>query len=545
MAKQKVMLRLLPLLLLFSSSLRTCSGDGGGTPVQLFIQCLTNAVHAPNLLALPNTASFNSALLSSFQNQRSLLSPDAAKPSVIVSASSESHVQATVSCARAANLDIRTRSGGHDYEGMSYTAARSVTGGNAPFITLDISALRSISFDATRATAWVQAGATVGELYYAIGKKSAALAFPAGICPTIGLGGHFSGGGIGTLTRKFGLSADNILDARIVDAQGRLLDRKAMGEDLFWAIRGAGSAGFGIAVAFKIRLVNIPPVVTTFNVVRTLRQNATGLVARWEEIAHEFDTNLFVRVIAQASKESDGTETIQITFNSFYLGRREELLAVALRSFPELGLTAADCTERSWLESTLFFNGDAGKPAETFLDRKPASNSSFKGKSDFVKVPIGAGGLENIWRFMMEAATEEPMVLILEPFGGKMSEIGEDAIAFPHRKGNLYNIQYFMRWFETEEAAIQKHLEWMRKLYAFMAPYVSGEPRAAYYNYKDIDLGRNVEGKGTSYSSARVWGEKYFKGNFKRLAAVKSKADPGNFFWNEQSVPPQKPAAAA
>ena len=69
-----------------------------------------------------------------------------------------------------------------------------------------------------------------------------------------------------------------------------------------------------------------------------------------------------------------------------------------------------------------------------------------------------------------------------------------------------------------------------------MKPYVSKYHRAAYLNYRDLDLGINKKGN-TSYSEARVWGGKYFNGNFKRLAQVKSKVDPNNFFRNEQSIP--------
>jgi len=69
-----------------------------------------------------------------------------------------------------------------------------------------------------------------------------------------------------------------------------------------------------------------------------------------------------------------------------------------------------------------------------------------------------------------------------------------------------------------------------------MTPYVSKSPRAAYYNYRDLDLGSNKHDN-TSYSEASVWGIKYFKGNFKRLAQIKTKFDPRNFFRNEQSIP--------
>ncbi|XWS11483.1 hypothetical protein CRYUN_Cryun37aG0002100 [Craigia yunnanensis] len=72
-----------------------------------------------------------------------------------------------------------------------------------------------------------------GELYYKIAEKSTTFAFPAGVCPIVGVSGHFSGGGYGMLLRKFGLAADQVIDAQLVDVDGRLLDRNSIGEDLF------------------------------------------------------------------------------------------------------------------------------------------------------------------------------------------------------------------------------------------------------------------------------------------------------------------------
>ncbi|CAL9114704.1 unnamed protein product [Musa textilis] len=494
-----------------------------------FMKCFVDQTRPSNsssqILYSPNTTAYDAVLRSSIQNLRFLYSSSTTKPVLIVAATNESHVQAAVVCSRKHGLRVRVRSGGHDYEGMSY-----VSEGDR-FINVDLAALRSVTVDAEQGTAWIQAGATLGEVYYTIAQKNRTIGFSAGVCTTIGVGGHFSGGGIGTLSRKYGTAADNIVDLRLVDATGRILDRQSMGEDYFWAIRGGGAASFGIVLSYKIELNYVPPIVTTFNVMKTLKQDATKLVTKWQQIGPNLDENLYIRIISLAKDddEAEGNRTIQAMFNSLYLGRYEELLTVMGSSFPELGFEAADCNEMSWLESVLFFAGFSGRPTEVLLDRKPEFNSSFKGKSDFVREPLTETTLEEIWRILMEAK-DEPLVVLMEPFGGVLDEIAESATPFPHRKGNLYIIQYFMRWFETDTEATERHLSLVSKLYDFMTPYVSKNPRAAYLNYKDIDLGR----------TARVWGPKYFKNNFDRLASVKSKVDPDNFFGNEQSIPPIK-----
>lgn len=180
-----------------------------------------------NIIYTPSDNSYSSILQSSIQNLR-YSTPKTPKPVAIITPFNYSHVQDTVICCKQIKLQIRIRSGGHDYEGLSYTSKQDV-----PFIVLDLNNIRSISVNLEENTAWVESGATVGELYYWIAQKSPVHGFPAGICPTVGVGGHFSGGGFGTMLRKYGLAANNIIDAKIVDVKGRVLDRKSMGKDLF------------------------------------------------------------------------------------------------------------------------------------------------------------------------------------------------------------------------------------------------------------------------------------------------------------------------
>jgi hypothetical protein len=119
-----------------------------------------------------------------------------------------------------------------------------------------------------------------------------------------------------------------------------------------------------------------------------------------------------------------------------------------------------------------------------------------------------------------------------------MSEVPEPGTPYAHRRGYLYNLQYFVKWGGDKNVSYEDgHLEWVRGVHEFMTPYVSKNPRAAYINFRDLDLGQNVEGS-TGYEEARVWGEKYFRGNFRRLAMVKAEVDPDQVFWSEQSIPP-------
>jgi len=202
-------------------------------------------------------------------------------------------------------------------------------------------------------------------------------------------------------------------------------------------------------------------------------------------------------------------------------------------SFPELGLMREDCIEMSWIESTLYFFGfPIGESLDVLLNRTSLTTHPFKAKSDYVQEPIPEVGLEGIWKRFHEKEAESAF-LILTPYGGRMSEISQSAIPFPHRAGNIYQIQHYVYWEEEETEASERHISWIRRLYGYMAPYVSKSPRAAYVNYRDLDIGTNNNNK-----RASIWGTKYFKSNFERLVHVKTMVDPANFFKNEQSIPP-------
>ncbi|XP_051133568.1 berberine bridge enzyme-like 22 [Andrographis paniculata] len=544
----------------------------GGNYENRFVECMTASTSTPfggdggSLLHSPGSPSYAYLLRSAQQNPRWLnrsSSRNSRPPLLIITPYTSGEVRAAILCCRRHDLQVRVKSGGHDYEGLSYRCTPRC-------VIIDLLNLRAISIrledDGGRGTAWVQSGATLGELYYSIAQESRAHGFPAGLCPSVGVGGHFSGGGFGTLLRKHGLAADNVLDARLVDAEGNVLDRSTMGEDLFWAIRGGGGGSFGIVLAWKIKLVRLPPVLTVFTLRKSLRrgggeeEECIRLINKWQHLllssssssSADYNNNkttttmpedLFMRVVMQRFNYKEE----EALFNALFLGPAGELIPVMERIFPELGLRQEDCAEMSWIESVLYFAGfQRGAPLEVLLNRTVQYKSYFKAKSDFVERPIPEDALRGIrerLRRRRERAMTAALVVIMDPFGGRMDRIPAWELPFPHRRGSLFNVQYLVKWTDEDEDDEQeqqrRHVRWIRELYRYMKPYVSSSPRAAYVNYRDLDLGGNSKNNNTEEVGKKIgWGRKYFKGNFKRLTAVKQRADPGNFFRNEQSIPP-------
>lgn len=490
--------------------------------MEAFSKCMSTVHHH---LYNPSSPHYTSIFLSSQQNTR-WQNLSQRNPAFIFTPHHESEIQRSVICARTHGLQIRVKSGGHDYEGLSFQS-------QVPFLMLALDNFRAIRINMKEQTAWVQTGATLGELYYKIAQKSSTHAFPAGTCPSVGAGGHISGGGFGMLARKYGLAADNVLDARLVDVRGRALNRKSMGEDLFWAIRGGGGASFGVITSWKLKLVRVPPIVTTFTVHRRLNESATRLVHQWQRVGETLPKNILMRLFVRKETRAGAEGTIRVAFSSQFLGRAWAAVQLMNKRFPELGVKRTDCHEMSWINATVQISSRA-KSIEDLLNRADKLKTSYKAKSDFVSTHMAEKAIEGIWERIL---ANKYLSVIMDPFGGRNSEIPESGTPFPHRNGTLYNIQYTVTWTANNTSEERRSMRSIRELYTYMAPFVTHSPRAAYTNYRDLDVGMNQPNGVATYSRAKLWGAKYFKANFDRLVRVKCKVDSGNFFRNEQSIP--------
>nr|P30986.1 RecName: Full=Reticuline oxidase; AltName: Full=Berberine bridge-forming enzyme; Short=BBE; AltName: Full=Tetrahydroprotoberberine synthase; Flags: Precursor [Eschscholzia californica]AAB20352.1 (S)-reticuline:oxygen oxidoreductase (methylene-bridge-forming) [Eschscholzia californica]AAC39358.1 berberine bridge enzyme [Eschscholzia californica] len=491
------------------------------------LSCLTfNGVRNHTVFSADSDSDFNRFLHLSIQNplfQNSLIS----KPSAIILPGSKEELSNTIRCIRKGSWTIRLRSGGHSYEGLSYTS-------DTPFILIDLMNLNRVSIDLESETAWVESGSTLGELYYAITESSSKLGFTAGWCPTVGTGGHISGGGFGMMSRKYGLAADNVVDAILIDANGAILDRQAMGEDVFWAIRGGGGGVWGAIYAWKIKLLPVPEKVTVFRVTKNVAiDEATSLLHKWQFVAEELEEDFTLSVLGGADEKQ-----VWLTMLGFHFGLKTVAKSTFDLLFPELGLVEEDYLEMSWGESFAYL---AGLETVSQLNNRflKFDERAFKTKVDLTKEPLPSKAFYGL----LERLSKEPNGFIaLNGFGGQMSKISSDFTPFPHRSGTRLMVEYIVAWNQSEQKKKTEFLDWLEKVYEFMKPFVSKNPRLGYVNHIDLDLGGIDWGNKTVVNNAieisRSWGESYFLSNYERLIRAKTLIDPNNVFNHPQSIPP-------
>ena len=452
-------------------------------------------------LILPADAAYGSARL--VYNRR--FSP---RPMMIVRAASESDVARTIAFARETGVRLATRSGGHSYIGAS--------GGGG--IVLDLRLLNQVApLGGARFT--VGAGTRLVRVYGELACNGN-WTIPCGSCDSVGFGGIALGGGFGYLQRTHGLTCDRVRAIRMIDADGGTRIAAPDGDaDLYWALRGGAGGSFGVATSFEIEAVPLE----TIHVMgwRWPLAAADDALARFHDLVA---TDAMPRhtLGAVVFNIDTGAATPACLGLVFSTGSLAETAAARAQLVGPGGVPAIAGSD---------FAFDAQSPVCDPVE--PRGFESYKAKSSIVYAPpapgAGAAVVAGLARRIADprfALSEYASVNFLS-LGGAASDVAPEATAFPHRAA-LSEVQYLGYWNGggTAQAAAKEraNIDWLRGLYADVAPRLSLGGAGCYANYADDDLAESE------------WPSLYFGANYPRLQAVKQAVDPTDFFRGLQSV---------
>lgn len=418
-------------------------------------------------------------------------------PGLIVRCHGAADVIRAVDFARERNLVLAVRGGGHNIAGNAVCE-----GG----LMIDLSPINFVRVDPAARKAWVGPGATLGD----VDRETQAfgLALPTGINSTTGIAGLTLGGGFGWLTRKYGLTVDNLVAADVVTSDGRLL--RASSEenpDLFWAIRGGGG-NFGIVTAFEFSLHQAGPEVLSGLVVHPF-DNAGELLRKYREAVvgapEEFTCWVVMRKappLPFLPAEWHGREVM--IFAMCYVGDLAEGERVT-QQIRSLGSPIADVVGPHRLVDWQ----SAFDPLLTTGARNYWKSHDF--------VTLADGALDAIARAVQTLPGPECEVFIAH-VGGAMSRVAPDATAYPQRSAHFI-MNVHTRWRESRDD--KTCIAWARELFKATEPFATG---SAYVNFMPEDEMDRVE---TIYGA-----------NYRRLTEIKGRYDPQNLFRMNQNIRP-------
>jgi FAD/FMN-containing dehydrogenase len=417
------------------------------------------------------------------------------QPSAVARLTDAADVQHAVRAMVQRGTPVRARSGGHSYAGYSTLADG---------VVLDLSAMNSITVDRRSGTATVGAGAQLIDVYSQLARAGATL--PAGSCPSVGVSGVTLGGGFGLAGRRFGLTADNLISADIVTADGQLRTVDAHTDsDLLWALKGGGGGNFGIVTEFTFTIHSLPAAAVFFSVTWPW-SSAAEAIAAWQSWAPH-TTDKITSILHLDSIQ--GAPTVSTVGQ--YLGASAAVPGLLAPLLAVPGASLAGNTAMPYLQLQLVLAGCVGKTfaACHTVGTAPGGTlprQAFNAKSDYVAKPLSSAG-----QAAMVAATEAPGAgaLLCDSYGGAVNRVAPTATAFAHRE-QLFCIQYYG---QGSSAA------WIDQAWRKMRPYVSGQ---AYQNYIDPTLAG--------------WPQAYYAGNLPRLQATRRRVDPDHYFNFPQAI---------
>ena len=420
------------------------------------------------------------------------------RPAAVVRAAGAADVMRAVDFARTHELPLAVRGGGHNIAG------NAVCDGG---LLLDLTPMKSVRVDPVARTARVEPGVTLGE--FDREAQAFALATPLGINSTTGVAGLTLGGGFGWLSRKHGLTVDNLLGADVVTADGKLVHASERSEpDLFWAIRGGGG-NFGVATSFEFRLHPVGPEVFSGLIVHPFT-NAKQLLAGYRKVAAAAPDDLTTWVVLRKAPPLPflppavhGTEVVVLA--SCFVGDTERG-ARAIAPLRALGEPIADVMGphpfAGW--QTAF------DPLLT-----PGARNYWK-SHDFVELNDAAIDL------MLDAVRRLPgpeCEIFIGHLGGAINRVGAKDTAYPHRDVNFV-MNVHTRW--SDPGQDRACIAWARQLFDAAAPHATG---GVYVNFMPEDEAQRVR--------VGAYGP-----NYDRLANLKRRYDPANLFRLNQNVQP-------
>jgi len=419
------------------------------------------------------------------------------RPAVIVRCVDVADVMSTVNFAREQHLPVSIRGGGHNVAGFAV---------NDDGVVIDLSAMKGIHVDPARHVVRAEGGVTWGDLDHAT--HPFGFAVPGGIISTTGIAGLTLGGGIGNLTRTYGLSCDTLLSADVVTADGQLIRASAKkNPDLFWALRG-GTGNFGVVTSFEFRLQRAGTVLA-------------GFIIYPLEIARDAMRNYrdFMRT---APHEVNAYFGFHLLPPAPFINEEFHLKNMCLVSACYVGDMAAG--EKALAPLRTF-----GPPAQDLVAPTPlpAVNSGLdalvpKGNYDYWKSDFVDALTDEAIDVHVEHGAKVPTIssgMHLYPVDGFASTIGADATAWGYRDAHFtYNI-YAM---DPDVANTEKNKAWVRAYYDALHPY---SLPGGYVNFMMSDEGE--ERVRATYGSS-----------YDRLAEIKKQFDPGNLFRMNQNIKP-------
>jgi FAD/FMN-containing dehydrogenase len=431
---------------------------------------------------------------------------DQVRPQAVVRCTNSDEVAEAIRFAGQRGMVVATRGGGHCFGGRSSTEG----------LLLDVTAMRSVEISG--GTVEVGGGTRLGEVYGSLLEQD--LAIPGGSCPSVGVAGLTLGGGLGIIGRKYGLTSDHLLRARIVLADGRLIEcDDHHDEELFWALRGAGAGNFGVVTSLTFRTLRAPDA-TNFHLSWPFSQ-AAAIIDAWQSWAPGAPEELAASLLIGSSAEleeppSVGVFGVMLGAESGAAELVEDLVDRA-RSDPD----AEFRKHMSFRETTRYWGDRAAREPVTGEPPGWELRGHRFIKSEFFQRPFSPelidALLENFVNGRVGGQTRE---LDFSPWGGGYNRVPADATAFVHRDDRFW----LKHATEVEPGASTSAKEaahdWVRRSWATVHPVGTGR---VFPNFPDPDL--------------KDWAHAYFGANLDRLVSIKARYDAENVFRFHQSLP--------